>query len=663
MCGIFGLVVQRPELISRAAIEKLARSLFGLSETRGKESSGIAVGTTDAIRILKRNIRGKAFGRLPELRVMLQAIQNEPFTLMGHTRMVTNGEAADVNNNQPVLRNSLACIHNGIIVNDAALWCENGDLQRNHQVDTEVFLALFEKELKDTGSLVEALQAAVCPLQGANSFALMHSNWNAVLLTTTNGSLHYLADEKKGIALFASERFIVEQILEGGLLPINANTTIKQLLPGLALMIEADGSLLQEFSFIGDAPRFTQEPIRRKVIDQGSHSNGAPLAFSKNSKQLFDIEKQTKAINYEAIQKLKRCSRCLLPETFPFIQFDEKGVCTVCQGHQLVPKPGKDALLAKLNQNNPEARPFLAPVSGGRDSCYGLHYMVQELDMKPVAYTYDWGMVTDLARRNISRMCGALGIEHILISADIAKKRSFVKKIVAAWLKRHHLGTIPLFMAGDKQFYYYAEKLRQQMRLSEILFSMNPLERTDFKVGFCGIDEGYEKVHYYNPSWTNKLRLAGFYAAQYAQNPAYLNTSLLDTVGAYLSYYALPKRYEQLFDFVPWIEQDIEDTLIHTYDWELATDSKSTWRIGDGTAAFYNYIYFKVAGFTENDTFRSNQIREGLMSRDEALAKIEEENRPRIESIAWYFDAIGLDAVEALKRINTIPSLYPNITW
>ena len=31
----------------------------------------------------------------------------------------------------------------------------------------------------------------------------------------------------------------------------------------------------------------------------------------------------------------------------------------------------------------------------------------------------------------------------------------------------------------------------------------------------------------------------------------------------------------------------------------------------DGTAGFYNYVYHTVAGFTEHDTFRSNQIREG----------------------------------------------------
>ena len=29
-------------------------------------------------------------------------------------------------------------------------------------------------------------------------------------------------------------------------------------------------------------------------------------------------------------------------------------------------------------------------------------------------------------------------------------------------------------------------------------------------------------------------------------------------------------------------------------EWESADDTKSTWRIGDGTASFYNYIYYII---------------------------------------------------------------------
>ena len=72
----------------------------------------------------------------------------------------------------------------------------------------------------------------------------------------------------------------------------------------------------------------------------------------------------------------------------------------------------------------------------------------------------------------------------------------------------------------------------------------------------------------------------------------------------------------------------------------------------------YNYIYYTVAGFTEHDTFRSNQIREGQMTREEALALVKNENQPRYENIRWYLDAIGMDYSEVIKVINKIPKLY-----
>jgi hypothetical protein len=94
------------------------------------------------------------------------------------------------------------------------------------------------------------------------------------------------------------------------------------------------------------------------------------------------------------------------------------------------------------------------------------------------------------------------------------------------------------------------------------------------------------------------------------------------------------------------------------YNWELEPNYSSTWRIGDGTAAFYNYIYHTVAGFTENETLRSNQIREGVLSRAKALELVEDENRTRWDAIQWYAQTIGFNLTEALRAINNMPKLY-----
>ena len=90
----------------------------------------------------------------------------------------------------------------------------------------------------------------------------------------------------------------------------------------------------------------------------------------------------------------------------------------------------------------------------------------------------------------------------------------------------------------------------------------------------------------------------------------------------------------------------------------MAADTSTTWRIGDGTAGLYNYIYYLAAGFTEHDTFRSNQIREGEITRERALELVAEENKPRYQNIRWYLDALGMNFDEVIKIINTIPRIY-----
>lgn len=365
-------------------------------------------------------------------------------------------------------------------------------------------------------------------------------------------------------------------------------------------------------------------------------------------------------VDYTAIRLLKHCQKCILPETFPFITFDEEGVCNYCKNYEKIKLNGEDKLgkIADIYRGNNGRPDCVVGISGGRDSSYGLHYIRNVLKMNPVAFTYDWGMSTNLAVRNISRICEKLDVRHVRVSADIKKKLTYIQKNVTAWLKKPKLGIVPLFMAGDKAYFYHAKRLKTELGVSAIFFCENMLERTDFKSGFAGVTPYYDENYVYTQSLRNKLKITFYYLLQYLVNPAYINASIPDTFFAYASYYLISRDYYNLFKYIPWDEEEIITTLRNEYDWELADDTVSTWRIGDGTAGFYNYIFYTMAGFTENDTFRSNQIREGMITREEALKLVEKENEPRFESIKWYCDTIGIDFEDTIKTINAAPKLY-----
>ncbi|MCA9244014.1 MAG: hypothetical protein KDA32_08680 [Phycisphaerales bacterium] len=669
MCGIFGIVARRPGAFEAGQLARLLNKLFKLSESRGKEAAGVAVLSDGAIDIYKEPITASAFIRSKPYRELIartlgdQADRSKPVAVIGHSRLVTNGAQALHQNNQPVVAENAVAVHNGIICNVDSLWQDHPDLARQSEVDTEVFLRLFEQRFARTDQLADSVRETFAELEGTASVGVLLRDRDAVLLATNNGSLYTVGDDD--LLLFASERYILEQAMSEP--PLRGRVSAAQIRPcgaGAAMLAPLNGEALVDFPLNGPTAPVVPTPgarTPRKINDirNGAHvaRNGAPAIANRSAASR--VERLVDE-GCARVPEMRRCTRCILPEAMPFIDFDSDGVCNYCRNWRPIETTGADALaeaVAPYRGCNGAAPDCLLALSGGRDSTYSLHYVKTVLGMNPVAYTYDWGMVTDLARRNQARICGRLGVEHILVSADITQKRANIRKNVQAWLRRPELGTVPLFMAGDKQFFYYANRLRNQMNLKLLIFSMNPLERTDFKTGFCGVSGG-TKDKFYGLSFGGRMQLAMYYANQYLRNPAYINSSLWDTLHAFWSYYFLPQDYLQFFHYLMWDEATIERTLIDEYDWELAPDTKSTWRIGDGTASFYNYIYYIGAGFTENDTFRSNQIRQGLIERDWAIERAKVDNHPRTESMLWYCDTIGIDAAAAVKRINEMPKRY-----
>jgi asparagine synthetase B (glutamine-hydrolysing) len=117
----------------------------------------------------------------------------------------------------------------------------------------------------------------------------------------------------------------------------------------------------------------------------------------------------------------------VLPSSFPRINFDDKGVCSVCRdydrwwGNWSSEKPEKREMLEKIcKQAKGKHREFdaLVPFSGGKDSSYVLYVAQKELGLKCLAYTLDTGYLSDYARNNVDRTCRKLGVEHVYYCLD-----------------------------------------------------------------------------------------------------------------------------------------------------------------------------------------------------------------------------------------------------
>ena len=642
------MIIKGKDLITYNEFNKLSNNLFKYSSTRGKEAAGFALRTQNTIDILKDSGSPQDFIKKEKYKKILKKGFNEfnnnlsktgelinfPITLIGHSRLVTNGIQSQSYNNQPVIVKDLIGVHNGIITNDQEIWRNHNEIKREYEVDSEIILKLLSKYLNKSRSFIKSTTDTFNEIKGSASIASLFTDYKNLLLATNTGSIFYVHSPNKNIFIFASERFILQKIIKSKY--IDNNFVIKQLKANEAMIFDLDNMKMNKFK------------LNSKILE----TNNRILL----SNQSIKITNHTKSV-----RDIKRCKSCILPISYPYMELDSNGICRYCRRHRKFTVQGEKRLFEEVEKyrtkdNSPDC---IVALSGGRDSCYGLHYIKKVLGLNPIAFTYDWGLVTDLARRNAARICGELGVEHIIRTPNILTKRKYVKKNIEAWLKRPELGMIPLFMAGDKAFYYFARKLRKETNIKLVFFCTgNMMEDTPFKFGFSGIKDGDSGNTLTKIKVLDKLQLITYYAKNFLLNPHYLNDSIFDTALAYWHTFITKDDFLYLYKYIHWDEKKIVNTIINEYGWEVSKDTKTTWRIGDATAAFYNYIYKTIAGFTEDDDMLSNMVREKYISRNEALKRSYSFSKPRIESITEFAQMIGLNLDETLNIINKVEKKY-----
>ena len=360
---------------------------------------------------------------------------------------------------------------------------------------------------------------------------------------------------------------------------------------------------------------------------------------------------------------LKRCSKCILPQTYPHIKFNTEGLCNYCLEYKPQIFLGEEKLNAYLNKfrkNNGDPD-CLVGLSGGRDSTYGLHILKKKFKMNPIAYTYDWGLTTDISRINAAKVCGKLNIEHIIRSANIEKKRHYVRSNLFAWLKKPKLGMLPIIQAGDKGFYDFGRKLSKELNIKLVVHCTGyQLEQREFFLGFAGIKQklsnnqsmfSYDKL--------NKLKMLYWYSLQFFLNPSYFNSALIDNFNGFLASFIRRDNFLHLYNYIKWDEKEIIKTLNDEYNWTNDISyGKNQWRMGDGQTAFNNFVYYTLSGFSEYDNFRSNQIREGLITRKEAMELCIEDNKIKYDTLKNFSEVIGFNLDNVLAKVSSMEKLY-----
>jgi hypothetical protein len=329
---------------------------------------------------------------------------------------------------------------------------------------------------------------------------------------------------------------------------------------------------------------------------------------------------------------MRRCTTCILPETFPRIRFGENGVCNYCLNSKPVTVLGEEELIKVLSQHRNNGKyDCIVPISGGRDSAFVLHQMVKKYRMRILALTVDSGAILPEGIWNIEKITQILSVPHVWLRDEkqIETAKQNIKIKFHGWLKKPSIHTIvPVLNSGDKtmnlRMYKYAKQNKIPLVMGGNCIGNSSFEQENWKTGFLGVFPD-ERGRYSIP---DRLKLLFLFGLEYLKNSHNFKASILKEYvdGARVYFFEAlfkPKNVHPLgfFDYIYWNEKEILRTICNELDWKGASDATTTWRIDDAAYPLMNYIYHELVGFTEHDEMYSRMIREGQITREEALKR------------------------------------------
>jgi 3'-phosphoadenosine 5'-phosphosulfate sulfotransferase (PAPS reductase)/FAD synthetase len=345
---------------------------------------------------------------------------------------------------------------------------------------------------------------------------------------------------------------------------------------------------------------------------------------------------------------LRRCARCVLPETYPGITYDENGVCRLCldeQNRQWKPR-GEEALRKLLEQFPHGAGEYdcLVALSGGRDSSFALHYAVRILERKVLAFTIDNGLIPQQTWENIASAVRILGVDHIVIRHDLLTKS--IRPVLRAWRKRPSARMVAMMCLGCRLGMH-----REFRKLSKAR-----------GIPLCLSGGGEPEKSFATALFTNRtgrlqrtVDMLGGMCAEMLRNPRYLVPPTIPWRMAMEFLHEYPPtrfihrrlapawRYVPLFYYLPYDEARIMSLITNELGWKKYHHSAAAWRSDCKIHLLKQALYQQTLGFTKNDELISGLIRRGEMTRDEGLTRLSHDNLIPDAFLRELFSEIGLD--------------------
>jgi len=345
--------------------------------------------------------------------------------------------------------------------------------------------------------------------------------------------------------------------------------------------------------------------------------------------------------------ELRRCTRCVLPETHETIVFDSQGVCNICRQHEVkqaaidweAKKKEFDAIIATYRDKYDYD--CIVPFSGGKDSTWTLYYLVKEYGVKPLVVRFDHGFLRPNVLENTVRTIRRLGVDvhHFTPNWQVVRKlmlQSLLEKGDFCW--HCHTGifaypmwvairyNVPLVIWGEPSAEYTAYySYDQSEEVDEKRFNRYinlGITAQDMFVRLEGsVDERDLEPYTYPP--LKELRRIDYRSI---------------CLGSYVPW-DVKRQAGIIQEELGWQGDEVEN-VPPGYEYE---------KIECYLQGVRDYIKYIKRGYTRPSHLASLDIRNYRMDREKALEIVAEYEGKRPPSVELFLEFVGLDEEEFLE--------------
>lgn len=313
----------------------------------------------------------------------------------------------------------------------------------------------------------------------------------------------------------------------------------------------------------------------------------------------------------------KICKKCVLPESEPDIRLDEDGVCNICRNYEkgMLSRRNDGFLetdfLRFLDKHRKKRSEYdcLVMCSGGKDSTSALYYMKRRFKMNPLAFMFDHGFETEGAMENVKRAVAKLDVDFVSF------RSTYLHDMVSAALKAGSRAVICHFCS----IWYMGLTFRTAARF-------------DIPIIIAGWTKGQSAKQPETPG-----RGCGVEAPEYA-SMAEATAEFINTQRKTPKYRNFPRSMKEVVKgarkrhgsvvlsphwFLPFDAEEYVETIRKELGWDyppMSYPRKSTNCLLNFISVFNSMKYY---GYTHYHVEMSRHIREGAITREEALEALE----------------------------------------